>query len=96
MGVYIKVDGFEMAAEVYHARLVCLDQAMKFELKTGIKMPGLKRNQNPFQIARKDFGIKKQKKQDVYNEFTRIIGGDTLAYVQGIVDEQYAHRVVGE
>jgi hypothetical protein len=61
---------------------------MKFELQTGMKMPGLKRNQNPFQIARKDFGIKKNKKQDVYDEFTRIVGDDLVTYVQNLVYEQ--------
>ena len=81
-----------MSAQVYHMRLICLRQAMKFELETGHKFPGLKRNQHPFQIARKDFGIKKQKKQDVYDEFTQIVGEDLVVYVQNLVYEQAQKR----
>jgi hypothetical protein len=93
--MYIKVDGVEMAAEVYHIRLVCLRTAMKFELGTGHRYPGLKRNQNPFQIARQDFGITKQKKQAVYDEFMRIVG-DPLEYVRRIIEEQHGVAVVVE
>lgn len=50
-------------------RLLTMKQAMKFELKTGIKMTRI----NVFSLVRNEFGIKARKKQAVYDQFCEML-----------------------
>ena len=72
--------------DVFIYSLHVMKRGMELELRTGIKITG---KANTFQVVRDRFGIRKRRKQDVYDAFMAIIGNDPAKYLDNLIEKGY-------